>query len=814
MARVQEIYEILVQTTGTAEIKELAAELNRANTNLKATQQQFKNSGAGIGAAANNMRRMGDAANAASRAQKQFGLAAQNAGYQVSDFFVQVAGGTSAFRALGQQLPQLLQGFGLLGVGIATGVAALAAVGPLLSATAFDAEAAARQIDSYAASLNRIREASKAAAVGLDVLTAKYGDDAKKVEEFLEATENYQRKRGLLNEEQSIQALTDSFNDMTLAVKELDAARDLLRGFQDQASKGIVDDATLRRQERAFETAARKILEPFKATETELRQIVNRVQGLTDAIQAGDLSGYSQNLVVITNEMQKLGLEDADVQKLLDSLFGLGEQLVKNAEAANAFTRQQQALKQASRDTRLELEKQQAAAQIEYFADVGGLREANDILQEQVESIQSGTDALDAQTKAQQRLLAAQTLSKAIAEEWSTDQLDAYLAEQQRAIELQAALQDALFNSKVEADRLARAMGGVSSSNGPLRTQVSILRDQRDALKEGADAAEAAAIAQHKLNVAETARAGIEAGDSPELIGERIKLLREQMELNKEISALTDAQRDRDRATRGGGGKSAIEEQTDDWNRFVDSLNRFRTPAEQAIVDLRKLQEEGAKFTDQLNKSPEALAAYERGIKQLEETISGLAEVQEAVSEILANSLTSAFDAVIERTESVTDAIENMLSTILQDVAKFLVQRQIRSLINIFGQLAGQAGGFDFFNTPVFSPQSASLVPTPSAPVDTTAQAVARFAAPVLSPFEYSGGAYVTPQLNRQSAGTGGVTVNVQNYGNDDVQVQERRSPDGTTLDIIIAKKMSDMINSGVVDGPMSSAYGVKRRTR
>lgn len=51
--------------------------------------------------------------------------AIQNASYQISDFVVQVQGGTAASRALGQQLPQLLAGFGAFGAvaGIVAGFA-------------------------------------------------------------------------------------------------------------------------------------------------------------------------------------------------------------------------------------------------------------------------------------------------------------------------------------------------------------------------------------------------------------------------------------------------------------------------------------------------------------------------------------------------------------------------------------------------------------------------------------------------------------------------------------------------------------------
>ena len=45
----------------------------------------------------------------------------QNAGFQVQDVAVQIMGGTDAARALSMQLPQLLSGFGLLGVAAAYG---------------------------------------------------------------------------------------------------------------------------------------------------------------------------------------------------------------------------------------------------------------------------------------------------------------------------------------------------------------------------------------------------------------------------------------------------------------------------------------------------------------------------------------------------------------------------------------------------------------------------------------------------------------------------------------------------------------------
>lgn len=71
----------------------------------------------------------------ASDAKKNFQYNLRNVGYQVQDFSVQMAAGTSATQALAQQLPQLLSGFGTMGVVLGT----IAAVGIPVAVAAFTA---------------------------------------------------------------------------------------------------------------------------------------------------------------------------------------------------------------------------------------------------------------------------------------------------------------------------------------------------------------------------------------------------------------------------------------------------------------------------------------------------------------------------------------------------------------------------------------------------------------------------------------------------------------------------------------------------
>lgn len=79
----------------------------------------------------------------ASTSTRRFGGQLQNASFQVGDFFTQVAAGTNASRALGQQLPQLLGGFGALGAAFGAAAAAASALVPAL----FGASDGARSLE-------------------------------------------------------------------------------------------------------------------------------------------------------------------------------------------------------------------------------------------------------------------------------------------------------------------------------------------------------------------------------------------------------------------------------------------------------------------------------------------------------------------------------------------------------------------------------------------------------------------------------------------------------------------------------------------
>lgn len=101
------------------------------------------------------MRRIGNASG-------QITSQVQNAAFQIGDFAVQVASGTSAVRAFAQQAPQLLGGFGLVGAVAGAAVAVFAALAPVLFSTGDAAGEAAGKLVDLEGSIGSVESATAA----------------------------------------------------------------------------------------------------------------------------------------------------------------------------------------------------------------------------------------------------------------------------------------------------------------------------------------------------------------------------------------------------------------------------------------------------------------------------------------------------------------------------------------------------------------------------------------------------------------------------------------------------------------------------
>jgi Lambda phage tail tape-measure protein (Tape_meas_lam_C) len=127
------------------------------------------------------MQRLGDTSEAAFKkvatSSRAGGTGLQNFGFQVQDFAVQVGAGTSASQALAQQLPQLLSGFGLLGVVLGTASAILIPIAGYFLRAGEEAETASDKVDRLVERVGRLQEVNQNFSLdGIEGLIQKYGE--------------------------------------------------------------------------------------------------------------------------------------------------------------------------------------------------------------------------------------------------------------------------------------------------------------------------------------------------------------------------------------------------------------------------------------------------------------------------------------------------------------------------------------------------------------------------------------------------------------------------------------------------------------
>lgn len=148
---------------------------------------------------------------AATKSSNRMGVVTQQAGYQVSDFIVQVQSGTNAFVAFGQQASQLVGVLPLVAgkIGLTTGAAialssalgiaipVVTAIGAYLSRAGKDAEETKTAIDSLTQSLEQFEQAQKALQLGVSVGQLTVTERIKELDEEILKTSDHIDKLAL-----------------------------------------------------------------------------------------------------------------------------------------------------------------------------------------------------------------------------------------------------------------------------------------------------------------------------------------------------------------------------------------------------------------------------------------------------------------------------------------------------------------------------------------------------------------------------------------------------------------------------------------
>ena len=130
---------------------------------------------ANVGKAVGNT---GQAAAGATAGMSRFANEARNISYQVQDMAVQIGMGTSVMTTMGQQLPQLLGGFGLWGAAIGAVVAVGAALAPVLLTLGAEGQKLSDVMRDLAGASAAYADAAEQTSTSLIDLAAEFGRGA------------------------------------------------------------------------------------------------------------------------------------------------------------------------------------------------------------------------------------------------------------------------------------------------------------------------------------------------------------------------------------------------------------------------------------------------------------------------------------------------------------------------------------------------------------------------------------------------------------------------------------------------------------
>lgn len=275
------------------------------------------------------------------RGARSSGTGLQNVGFQVQDFAVQVASGTDASRALAQQLPQLLSGFGLLGVVLGT-TAALAV--PLFAAFGFGTDKV-KELETSITSLNQamgdLRTATSATQVDPAKLFGDFGAGAAQAREVLEIQRQIAAARAETALAQTSSSLTAVFGDFKEALAIGDdavTATNRLFALADVAAAlGLEFEASVPQIEAV--AAALQEVATASGPQAQADAMANLRGAILDAAEAGGVLS-EEALILLQNltdaELAALGLASVDIASPIAAGADEAARLAQNIALAAA----------------------------------------------------------------------------------------------------------------------------------------------------------------------------------------------------------------------------------------------------------------------------------------------------------------------------------------------------------------------------------------------------------------------------------------------------------------------------------------------
>ena len=717
-------------------VNELNVQETMLYKNLGKTTNAVGQQSSAMGSAAQNAKKFADAQRLAGKSTNKFGMYAQQVGYQVGDFFVQVQSGTSALVAFGQQGTQLA---GLL-PGVAGAVIGIGlSLGTMLLKTFLDTKDAGKQLEeSVKAVEEALSDLSNVSSMLRDTLGAPFSEANTVLREYLELLE----KSSAANVQKQVSLAFGAKGESTGILNELALmAEDMTKppwwaGEKFGGSKKEIEDANELLRVRG------EIAEILRGTAAQPR-VIEGAEGLRKL--GDDLLAYSKQFNGALGERIRTLMYESGLTKLMvDDEKAKGDAandaLEEHATEMEAFYSmiakedKDEAKRKSDLMKKLWDSLYKNRMEAKKAAEEASKREATAIASSQVQieqasvkqalqeaELQYGSKSIEhreAQVKAAKELARITAEQKFIADgitDAEQDQID-LLVEAAGEAEV---MRQALADSKVEAAGLAASLrSAVSALNSlmglgdSIDKAIAVAQVRLGTLQFTGDtqmAQIAATIEGQRQDLKkfyERAFEGLSAG-TPEFS----KLVEERFEANQKLYdlqgylELIEEENDRIRESNKAGSKGKkkpgviMTEELFAMKQKLDLQKASLGKSEEEILFEQNKSQLLSKITDQMVgmsevdkafyiQQAEGAAEYITN-KQLELiALQKLEDHQKEVADTIANSMGDALTSIVDGTKSVSDAFKDMARAIIAELYQIYVVKQITGMIS---------GGIDSF---------------------------------------------------------------------------------------------------------------------
>jgi len=408
-------------------------------------------------AASAELNRLEDGANGMGKASNRTGFAMQNLGYQVQDFAVQTAGGTSAIRAFSQQMPQAIGAIQMMIGG--TGRLATFLTGPWGMALVTAATVAA----AFAGKLFETEKAADASADANETLAEKLDLARHSFEEVIAASREY-------NREQEKARVT------TLAAAKASV----------EAAKANLQEAMSIRQKLAASLSASLETERANTGQGSVPGLVGAVAGIRTAGVREEIAANEAALRSLKTTAVNAVNEVAGIQAKIatDPSFRIEQEyLAKRADAAKRYAGDVDALTDAY--TRLNAE-EKAALEAANKTEKTRSGRSDRSSERRAERLARESDAIGAQVRNLYDLADAYGVSGAAALV-----AEARVKAESEAIKKRGDIE--AFVSREVQENIAQRVADAAKANAATRDQITAQLAANDAVAAGLIPAEKAA---------------------------------------------------------------------------------------------------------------------------------------------------------------------------------------------------------------------------------------------------------------------------------------------------------------------------------